>query len=36
MFKFKEIILMLCLVLWGALCYAHDEAKKTRMENTGG
>ena len=33
MFKIKEIILMLCLILSGAFCYTHDEAKKTRMEN---
>ena len=33
MYKLKEMILMLCLILSGALCYAHDEAKKTRMEN---
>ena len=24
---------MLCFILSGALCYAHDEAKMTRMEN---
>ena len=33
MYKLKEMILMLCFILSGALCYAHDEAKKTRMEN---
>ena len=27
MFKFKEIILMLCLILSGAFCYTHGEAR---------
>ena len=30
MYKLKEMILMLCFILSGALCYAHGEA---RMEN---
>ena len=29
MFKFKEMILLLCLILSGALCYAHGEARMT-------
>ena len=33
MYKLKEMILMLCLILSGALCYAHGEAKMARMEN---
>ena len=33
MYKFKEMILMLCFILSGALCYAHGEA---RMENVKG
>lgn len=32
MYKLKEMILMLCFILSGALCYAHDEA---RMEKKG-
>ena len=32
MYKLKEMILMLCLILSGALCYAHGEA---RMEKKG-
>ena len=27
MYKLKEMILMLCLILSGALCYAHGEAR---------
>ena len=33
MYKLKEMILMLCLILSGALYYAHGEA---RMENMKG
>ena len=33
MYKLKEMILMLCLILSGALCYAHGDA---RMENVKG
>ncbi len=32
MYKLKEMILVLCFILSGALCYAHDEA---RMEKKG-
>ena len=28
MFKFKEIILMLCLILSGAFCYANNAVRK--------
>ena len=27
MYKLKEMFLMLCLILSGALCYAHGEAR---------
>ena len=33
MYKLKEMILMLCFILSGALCYAHGEA---RIENEKG
>jgi len=33
MYKLVEMMLMLCFILSGALCYAHDEAKMTRLEN---
>ena len=32
MFKFKEMILMLCFILSGALCYVHGE-DRTENEN---
>lgn len=32
MFKFKETILMLCLLFSGALCYAHGEVKTIEKE----
>ena len=32
MFKFKETVLLLCLILSGAFCYAGGEAK-TEIEN---
>ena len=32
MFKFKQTILMLCLLFSGALCYAHGEVKTTEKE----
>ena len=33
MYKLKEMILMLCFILSGALCYAHGE-KERRLATT--
>ena len=33
MYKLKEMILLLCLILSGALCYAHGEARMTEKED---
>jgi hypothetical protein len=35
MFKFKETILMLCLILSGALCYASGEARTEKEKGEG-
>ena len=35
MYKLKEMILMLCLILSGALCYAHDEARTVNEKGEG-
>jgi len=35
MYKFKEMILMLCFILSGALCYAHGEARMEKEKGEG-
>ena len=35
MIKFKEMILMLCFILSGALCYAHGEARTENEKGEG-
>ncbi len=35
MYKLKEMILMLCLILSGALCYAHGEARMEKEQGEG-
>jgi hypothetical protein len=35
MYKLKEMILMLCFILSGALCYAHGEAKTENEKGKG-
>lgn len=32
MYKLKEMILLLCLILSGALCYAYDEVGTENMK----
>ena len=35
MYKLKEMILMLCFILSGALCYAHGEARMEKEQGEG-